>query len=58
MDKPATPIITNEETNDTIHSISSNDSAAIEFNKRPLDDDSNSVDMPVSKRIKEDIGDK
>ncbi|XP_065165452.1 uncharacterized protein Amun [Atheta coriaria] len=57
MDKPSTPIIANEETNDSIVSESTNDSATVEFNKRPLDDDSNSDD-PSCKRLKDDIGDK
>lgn len=58
LDKPSTPIIANEETNDSVISDSTNDSAAVEFNKRPLDDDSNSEEQPSSKKIKDDIGDK
>lgn len=58
MDKPSTPIIANDETNDSIISDSTNDSATVEFNKRPLDEDSNSDDQPTSKKAKEDIGDK
>ncbi|XP_017782719.1 PREDICTED: uncharacterized protein LOC108567040 [Nicrophorus vespilloides] len=58
MDKPSTPIIANEETNDSIVSDSTNDSTTVEFNKRPLDDDSNSDDQPSSKKIKNNIGDK
>lgn len=58
LDKPSTPIIANEETNDSIVSESTNDSTA-DFNKRPLDDDSNSEDQqPSSKKLKDDIGDK
>lgn len=58
LDKPSTPIIANEETNDSIISDSTNDSTTVEFNKRPLDDDSNSDEQPTSKKVKEDIGDK
>lgn len=58
LDKPSTPIIANEETNDSVISDSTNDSSAVEFNKRPLDEDSNLEEQPSSKRIKDDIGDK
>lgn len=57
LDKPSTPIITNEETNDSIVSDSTNDSNV--GGKRSLDeDDSNSEEQPSSKKSKEDIGDK
>lgn len=58
LDKPSTPIIANEETNDSIVSDSTNDSSTVDFNKRPLDDDSNSEDQPSNKKLKDDIGDK
>lgn len=58
LDKPSTPIIANEETNDSIVSDSTNDSSTADFNKRPLDDDSNSEDQPSNKKLKDDIGDK
>lgn len=57
LDKPSTPIIANEETNDSIISDSTNDSTVVDFNKRSLDEDSNSEEQPSSKRIKDDIGD-
>lgn len=58
LDKPSTPIVANEETNDSIVSDSTNDSTT-DFNKRPLDDDSNSEDQqPSSKKLKDDVGDK
>lgn len=52
------PSLESEETNESAISDSTNDSSAVEFNKRPLDDDSNSVEQPSSKKIKEDTGDK
>ncbi|KAL3274411.1 hypothetical protein HHI36_015803 [Cryptolaemus montrouzieri] len=52
------PSLESEETNESAISDSTNDSSAVEFTKRPLDEDSNSVDQPSSKKIKEDLGDK
>ncbi|KAK4874615.1 hypothetical protein RN001_013975 [Aquatica leii] len=57
MDKPSTPIIANDETNDSIVSDSTNDSNVGDL-KRSLDDDSNSEDQPTSKKSKGGIGDK
>lgn len=60
MDKPSTPIVANDETNDSIVSDSTNDSTAVssaESNKRPLDEDE-SIEPPTSKKSKEDVGDK
>lgn len=63
LDKPTTPIVANDETNDSIVSDSTNDSLAASStsdppNKRPLDDDSNSAQEPTIKKSKDDIGDK
>lgn len=63
LDKPSTPIVANDETNDSIVSDSTNDSLAasstsVECQKRPLDDDSNSQDEPTIKKSKDDVGDK
>lgn len=60
------PSIQNDETNDSLvsdstkDSVVSDDSNSIGFNKRPLDeDDSNAPQTaPVSKKMKDDIGDK
>ncbi|KAF5295179.1 hypothetical protein FQR65_LT10567 [Abscondita terminalis] len=57
MDKPSTPIIANDETNDSIVSDSTNDSNVGDLKRSP-DDDSNSEDQPISKKSKGDIGDK
>ncbi|XP_018326431.1 uncharacterized protein LOC108737820 [Agrilus planipennis] len=57
--QPATPIVANDETNDSIVSDSTNDSVSGDL-KRPLDDDSNSnsEEQPSNKKIKSNIGDK
>lgn len=63
LDKPTTPIVANDETNDSIVSDSTNDSLAAssasgaEGNKRPHDEDSSSQE-PTCKKTKEDTGDK
>lgn len=62
LDKPSF-IAANEETNDSVISDSTNDSSAAvsEFNnKRSLDDDSNSnsENQQLSKKIKDELGDK
>lgn len=61
LDKPTTPIVANDETNDSIVSESTNDSLAVstENNKRPLDDEDSSLqEEPTSKKTKEDTENK